>query len=72
MGEVYLSHLAILVSAISNLVFGAIWYSKAMFYEAWRTESELSEEQINRTNFLKIYGLVFLVAWMMSYNLTFF
>jgi len=68
----YLNHWAVFVCALSNLALGAIWYSKALFFNVWKKEVGLDEEQMNSANFPKIYGLAFLFAWIVSYNLAFF
>ena len=72
MENLYINHLAVFVCAIANLALGALWYSPALFYKAWSHETNLTEEQLSTSNPLKTYGLTFLFAWVMSYNLAFF
>jgi hypothetical protein len=72
MENIYINHFAVLVCAISSLLIGAIWYSPFLFFRSWQKESGLSDAQIEKGNMLKIYGLSFLLAWIMSYNLAFF
>ena len=67
-----INHWAVLVCAIFNLVLGAVWYSPALFYNAWKKENNLSDEQIKNINPLKLHGLIFLISYMMSYNLAFY
>jgi hypothetical protein len=67
-----INHLAVFVCAVVNLALGALWYSPILFYRAWLSETKLSEEQLERSNPVKIYGLTFLFALLISYNLAFF
>ena len=67
-----INHWAVLVSAVFNLVLGAIWYSPAMFYIGWKKENKLTDEDFKKINPAKTYGITFLLAYMMSYNLAFF
>jgi hypothetical protein len=70
--NLYINHLAVFVCAVTNLALGALWYSPLLFYRAWLNETKLSEEQLERSNPAKIYGLAFLFALLISYNLAFF
>ena len=72
MDQMIINHWAVLVCAISNLVLGAIYYSPALFYKAWKTENNLSDQQIEAANPFKTYGLSLLLALIMSYNMAFF
>lgn len=72
MDQFYINHWAVLVCALTNLALGALWYSKALFYNAWKTENQLTEEQLKNINPLKVHGLAFLLSLIMSYNLAFF
>lgn len=72
MQNLYINHLAVFVCAVANLALGALWYSPILFYRAWLGETTLSEEQLERSNPAKIYGLAFLCALLISYNLAFF
>lgn len=72
MEDLYINHLAVFVCALANLALGALWYSPALFYKAWSSETNLTEEQLAKSNPLKTYGLTFLFALVMSYNLAFF
>jgi hypothetical protein len=72
MEDMYINHFAVAVSAISSLVIGGIWYSPIVFFNAWKKESGLSDEQIKNTNMLKTYGITLILSLIMSYNLAFF
>jgi hypothetical protein len=72
MENLYINHLAAFVCAALNLALGALWYSPALFYKAWLSETKLSEEQLAKQNPAKTYGLAFLFSLIISYNLAFF
>jgi hypothetical protein len=72
MENMIINHWAVLASAVFNLVLGAIWYSPAMFYNGWKKANNLTDEDIKKSNPAKTYGISFLLAYLMSYNLAFF
>jgi Protein of unknown function (DUF1761) len=72
MENMYINHLAVLVCALANLGLGALWYSPVLFYKAWLKETGLNEEDLKKMNPAKVYGLTFVLAILMSYNLAFF
>jgi hypothetical protein len=72
MENIYINHLAVVVCAVANLALGALWYSPILFYKGWSRETNLSEEQLAKSNPAKTYGLAFLFSLVMSYNLAFF
>lgn len=72
MENIYVNHIAVLACAILNLALGALWYSPILFYKGWLKESKLSDEQLAKSNPAKTYGLAFLLALIISYNLAFF
>ena len=72
MENLYINHIAVFVCAILNLALGALWYSPVLFYKGWLGETKLTEEQLAKANPAKTYGLAFLFAWVISYNLAFF
>lgn len=67
-----INHLAILAASSSILIIGGLWYSPALFYRIWRNESGISESELENQNQLKVYGIAFLIALAMCYNLSFF
>ena len=72
MEAMHINHLAVFVCAIANLAVGALWYSPALFYRAWQKETKLSDEDIKKASPTKMYGLGFVLALVISYNLAFF
>jgi hypothetical protein len=71
MEQFNINHWAVLVCAVANWVVGALWYSPLLFYKAWKTENNLSEEQLKKGS-PAIYLLTFIFALIMSYNMAFF
>lgn len=69
MENLYINHLAVFVCAVLSLVIGGLWWSPLLFQKAWQRETGLSDEQLAKANPLKTFGLSFLLAWIMSYNL---
>lgn len=72
MENLYINHIAVFVCAILNLALGALWYSPILFYKGWLSETQLTEEQLRRSSPAKTYGLAFLLALIISYNLAFY
>jgi hypothetical protein len=72
MENLSINHFAVFVCALANLALGALWYSPILFYRGWSNETGLGEEQLSKSNPAKTYGLAFLFALVISYNLAFF
>ena len=72
MDEIYINHLAVFVCALMSLAIGAIWFSSLLFQKPWQAETGLTDEQLAKANPAKTFGLTFLLAWIISYNLAFF
>jgi len=67
-----INHWAVFVCALFNMLLGAVYYSPALFFDAWKRESNVTDEQLQRANRPMMYGVAFILAWMMSYNMAFF
>lgn len=72
MENFYINHIAVLVCAVMSLVIGGLWWSPLLFAKPWQKENGLTDEQLAAANPLKTFGITFLIAWIMSYNLAFF
>lgn len=72
MENFYINHIAVLVCAVMSLVIGGLWWSPILFAKAWQKETGLTDEQLAKSTPAKTFGLTFLLAWLMSYNLAFF
>ena len=72
MENLYINHIAVFVSAIMSLVLGALWWSPLLFQNAWQREAGITDEQMGKFNPAKTFGLTFVLALLISYNLAFF
>lgn len=72
MENLYINHIAVFVCAVMSLVIGFLWWSPLLFQKPWQAEVGLSDEQLAKVNPAKTFGLTFLLAWLVSYNLAFF
>lgn len=48
--------LAVVVATVAAFFLGGLWYSKALFGNAWMQEVGLTEEAINNANMIKTFG----------------
>jgi hypothetical protein len=72
MENMIINHWAVFVAAISDFLVGAIWFSPLMFYKPWLKETKLTEEILKKGNPAITYGLAFVLALIISYNLAAF
>lgn len=72
MENIQINHIAVFVCAVMSLIIGAVWWSPLLFAKSWQQENGLSDEQLAKANPVKNFGLSFVLAWIMSYNLAFF
>jgi hypothetical protein len=68
----HINWLAAVVAGLSAFLVGGIWYSKALFGNAWMTDSNLTTEQIQTGNKGKIFGFTAVVSLIMAANLAIF
>ena len=59
--------LAILVAALSSFVVGFVWYNPKVFGTIWMKEAGLTQEQLEKGNMLKIFGLTFVYSFMLAF-----
>ncbi len=59
--------LAVLVAALSSFVVGFIWYNPKVFGTIWMKEIGMTEEQAQKGNMLKIFGLTFVYSLMLAF-----
>ena len=53
----HINWLAVLAAAISTFVLGGLWYSPALFGRAWMSVNRLNQEDLAKSNMVKIFGL---------------
>jgi hypothetical protein len=63
---------AVLVSGLSTFILGGLWYSPAVFGNAWMRENGFSEETMKNASMLKIFGLSFVLSVIAAINLAMF
>ena len=68
----HINWLAVLAAAISTFVLGGLWYSPALFGRAWMSVNRLNQEDLAKSNMVKIFGLAFVFALVMAANLAAF
>jgi hypothetical protein len=54
--------IAIFVSALTTLVIGFIWYNPKVFGTVWMKETGLTQEELQKGNMLKIFGLTYIFS----------
>jgi len=64
--------LAVFVAGLSAFILGGVWYSPALFGNAWMKENNLTLEEVRKGNKGKIFGWALLLALIMSANLAMF
>ncbi|MEP2935758.1 MAG: DUF1761 domain-containing protein [Gilvibacter sp.] len=63
--------LSVIVAAISAFLIGGIWYGP-IFGKAWMTESNFREEDLQKRNMSKVFGLSFLLSFIAALVLDLF
>jgi hypothetical protein len=56
------NYLAVIAAAVATFLLGGLWYSPALFGNAWQREAGVSEEQMKNANMAKIFGLAFVLS----------
>ncbi|PZX93748.1 DUF1761 domain-containing protein [Flavobacterium aquariorum] len=54
--------IAIFVSALATLVVGFVWYNPKVFGTVWMKETGLTQEELQKGNMLKIFGLTYIFS----------
>jgi hypothetical protein len=62
----------VLVAGLSAFALGGVWYSPALFGNAWMKENKFSVDDVKRGNKSKIFGWSFVLALIMAVNLAMF
>jgi hypothetical protein len=62
---------AAIVAAVSTFVIGGLWYSPALFQKAWMSANGFGESDL-AGGAGKIFGIAFLLALLMAFNLSAF
>jgi hypothetical protein len=67
-----LNWLAVFVAALSTFVIGGIWYSPLLFVNSWMAANKLKTDDLKGSNQLVVFGVSFILAFIMSLNLALF
>ena len=67
-----LNLLAIVAAALATFLLGGLWYSPALFQRAWMRANRYSETDVAGGNMALIFGLAFVFALVMAFNLAMF
>lgn len=59
------------LAALIPLVMGFIWYSPMLFHKAWMKENNFTEESLKGGNMPLIFGLTFVLSFLMTLPLHF-
>jgi hypothetical protein len=63
---------AVAAAAVSTFVIGGLWYSPLLFQKAWMAANGFSETDLQKGSMAAIFGLAFLFALIMAFNLAMF
>lgn len=58
--------LVVLLAALVPLVVGFIWYNPKVFGSVWMRETGMTPEKAQNSNMLKVFGLTFLMSFMVA------
>lgn len=64
--------LAVIVAALSAFLVGGIWYSPALFANAWITDSKLTADELKAGSKLRSFGMTAVFSLIMAANLAAF
>lgn len=64
--------LAVLVAGISSFILGGVWYSPALFGNAWMKDNKFTADDVKKSNKAKTFGWSFLFSLIMAANLAMF
>jgi hypothetical protein len=68
----HINWLAVIAAGVSAFLVGGIWYSKALFANAWMTDSKLNIDEIKSSSMGKTFGFTALFSLIMAANLAIF
>lgn len=67
-----LNWLAVIVAALSTFLIGGLWYSPLLFEKGWLKANNFNPEDLKRRNMPLVFGLSFLLSFIMALNLALF
>ncbi len=58
---------AIFVASFSSFIVGFIWYNPKVFGTIWMNETGMTEEKARQSSMLKVFGLTFILSFMLAF-----
>jgi hypothetical protein len=62
---------SLLVATVAFWALGALWYSPVLFGKRWQKELGFNEEDLKKANMAMIFGLSFVLMFIMVFGLNF-
>lgn len=62
-----INYLALLLSALSTLFVGFIWYNPKVFGTIWMNETGMTEEKAKNSNMIKVFGLTIFYSLILAF-----
>ncbi|MDR6944540.1 DUF1761 domain-containing protein [Mucilaginibacter pocheonensis] len=63
---------AVVVAALSSFIVGGIWYSPALFANAWMADNKLNTDKLKASSKLRSFGMTAIFSLIMAANLAAF
>lgn len=63
---------AVVVAALSSFIVGGIWYSPALFANAWIADNKLNTDELKTSSKLRSFGMTAIFSLIMAANLAAF
>jgi Protein of unknown function (DUF1761) len=67
-----INYLAVIAAAASTFAIGGLWYSPLLFHRPWIKANRFNETDLQTGNQAAIFGLAFVFAVLMAFNLAMF
>ncbi len=69
--QIHINYLAVIATTILGFIVGGLWYGP-LFGKVWMREIGLNEEDIKKSNMLKIFGITIILNIIIALNLSAF
>lgn len=67
-----LNWMAVFAAALSTFLIGGLWYSPLLFEKGWLASNGFTQENLKSRNMTMVFGLAFLLSFIMALNLALF
>lgn len=65
----YINWFAVIIASVSSFILGWLWYSPLLFGKAWQEDNQLTKEKLMASNFVKVFGLSFIMTFVYAFML---